>query len=100
MPNHPKMSSGSMIVQDVSGVQFSIMGPDEIRKRSVVEVTKNETYEKDVPVVKALFDLRMGTTEMGKICNTCGHGNKECPGNFGHIELAKTIYHYNFMQVN
>ena len=99
MPNHPKMSSGSMIVQDVSGVQFSIMGPDEIRKRSVVEVTKNETYEKDVPVVKGLFDLRMGTTEMGKICNTCGHGNKECPGHFGHIELAKPIYHYHFIDI-
>ena len=62
MTNHPKMSSGTMIVQGVNGVQFSIMGPDEIRRRSVVEVTKNETYEKDIPVVKGLFDLRMGTT--------------------------------------
>ena len=62
---HHKMSQGSMIVQEVHGVQFSIMGPEEIRKRSVVEVTKNETYEKDIPVVKGLFDLRMGTTEMG-----------------------------------
>ena len=93
------MTSTIMIVQDVDALQFSIMGPDEIRERSVVEVTKNETYEKDVPVVKGLFDLRMGTTEMGKTCLTCGQGNKYCPGHFGHIELAKPIYHYHFIDI-
>ena len=29
---------------NVVGVQFGIMGPEEIRKRSVVEVTKHDTY--------------------------------------------------------
>ena len=53
---------------NVVGVQFSIMSPDEIRKRSVVEVTRHETYDKDTPVIKGLFDIRMGTTEMGKVC--------------------------------
>ena len=28
--------------ENVIGLQFSIMGPDEIRKRSVVEITKHE----------------------------------------------------------
>jgi DNA-directed RNA polymerase II subunit RPB1 len=93
------MSSEQMIVQNVDALQFSIMGPDEIRSRSVVEITKNETYEKDVPVVKGLFDLRMGTTELGKTCTTCGQGNKHCPGHFGHIELAKPIYHYHFIDI-
>ena len=37
---------------NVIGVQFSIMGPEEIRKRSVVEINKHETYEKDNPVIK------------------------------------------------
>ena len=93
------MSSTHMIVQDVDSLQFSIMGPEEICSRSVVEVTKNETYEKDVPVVKGLFDLRMGTTELGKTCMTCGQGNKHCPGHFGHITLAKPIYHYHFIDI-
>ncbi len=57
---------------NVVGIQFSIMSPNEIRKRSVVEVTHHETYEKDVPVIKGLFDIRMGTTDMDKICGTCG----------------------------
>ena len=33
---------------DVVGVQFSIIGPEEIRNRSVVEVTKHDTYDKDI----------------------------------------------------
>ena len=57
--------------ENVIGLQFSIMGPDEIRKRSVVEITKHDTYDKDSPVIKGLFDIRMGTTDMGKLCGTC-----------------------------
>ena len=32
----------------------------------------------------------MGTTDMDKICGTCGQNNINCPGHFGHIELSKT----------
>tara|TARA_B100001094_G_scaffold332740_1_gene406149 strand:+ start:156 stop:4739 length:4584 start_codon:yes stop_codon:yes gene_type:complete len=84
---------------NVTGVQFSIMGPEEIRKRSVVEITKHETYDKDVPVIKGLFDPRMGTTEMGKTCGTCGQNNINCPGHFGHIELSRPVYHYQFINI-
>ena len=86
-------------IKEINGVQFSILGPDEIRKMSVVEVTRLETYEKDIPVVKGLFDIRMGTTDMGAMCNTCGLNNKGCPGHFGHIELARPVYHYHFIDV-
>ena len=84
-------------IKNVSALQFSIMGPDEIRKNSVVEVTKHETYDKDIPVIKGLFDLRMGTTDMGKVCNTCGLKNTECPGHFGHLELGRPVYYYHFI---
>ncbi len=82
---------------NVVGIQFSVMSPEEIRERSVVEVTTHETYDKDVPVVKGLFDIRMGTTDMGKVCGTCGQSDVNCPGHFGHIELARPVYHYQFM---
>ena len=84
---------------NVIGVQFSIMSPEEIRKRSVVEVTRHETYDKDTPIIKGLFDIRMGTTEMGKVCGTCGQNNMNCPGHFGHIELARPIYNYQFISL-
>ena len=82
---------------NVVGVQFSIMSPEEIRERSVVEVTTHETYDKDTPVIKGLFDIRMGTTDMGKVCGTCGQTDVNCPGHFGHINLARPVYHYQFM---
>ena len=81
----------------ITSVQFSIFSPEEIRSRSVVEITKYETYDKDVPVIKGLFDIRMGSTEMGRICQTCGQKNIDCPGHFGHLELAKPVYHYHLI---
>ena len=85
-------------IKDVCGIQFSIMGPDEIRNRSVVEVTKHDTFDKDVPVIKGLFDPRMGVTDIYHTCKTCGQKNITCPGHFGHIELARPVYHYHFIQ--
>jgi len=81
----------------ITGVQFSILSPEEIRRRSAVEITKYETYDKEVPVVKGLFDTRMGSTEMGKICGTCHQKNIDCPGHFGHLNLARPVYHYHFI---
>ena len=86
-------------IKNVNGIQFSIMSPEEIRNQSVVEITKHETYDKDIPVIKGLFDLRMGTTDMGKVCNTCGLKNTECPGHFGHLELSRPVYYYHFIDI-
>ena len=93
------MSNYSPDIKQISGIQFSISSPDEIRKSSVVEITKYETYEKDIPVIKGLFDRRMGVTESGEICGTCGQKNIHCPGHFGHIELARPVYNYHFIQL-
>ena len=85
------------LIKNITGLQFSIMGPDEIKKNSVVEITKFDTYDKDIPVVKGLFDIRMGTIDMNKICGTCSQDNIKCPGHFGHIELAYPVYHWQFI---
>ena len=69
-------------IKHVNGIQFSIMGPDEIRNRSVVEITKHDTFDKDVPVIKGLFDPRMGVTDICRTCKTCGQKNISCPGHF------------------
>ena len=84
-------------IKNITGIQFSIMGPEEIENRSVVEITKHDTYEKNVPVIKGLFDPRMGVTDMGKTCKTCGQKNINCPCNFVHINLSKPVYHYHFI---
>jgi len=44
-----------------------------------------------------LKDPRQGGVETGEDCFTCGNEPSECPGHFGHIELAAPIYHTLFI---
>jgi len=38
-------------------------------------------------------DPRLGTIDRQYNCETCEEGPKECPGHFGHIELASPVFH-------
>ena len=80
----------------IVGVQFGIANPEDIRKRSVVEVTTDKTYQSNQPVPNGVFDARFGVIENGKVCPTCKQTNQSCPGHFGHIELARPVYLYQF----
>ena len=80
----------------IVGVQFGIANPEDIRKRSVVEVTTDKTYQSNQPVPNGIFDARFGVIENGKECPTCKQTNQQCPGHFGHIELARPVYLYQF----
>ena len=84
-------------VSKIIGIQFSILSPEEIRKGSVAEITNRDTYINNKPVIGGLFDPRMGVLEPGLICPTDGHDYMKTPGYFGHIELARPVYHYGFL---
>jgi len=86
-------------IQEVKGIQFSILSPEEIIKRSVVKITKTDTYAGNEPVIGGLFDSRMGVLEHNKVCSTCEQKNVFCPGHFGHIELAKPVFHAMFFDI-
>jgi DNA-directed RNA polymerase II subunit RPB1 len=80
----------------IVGVQFGISNPDDIAKRSVVEVTTDKTYQGNQPVPNGVFDSRFGVIENGKVCPTCKQTNQSCMGHFGHIQLARPVYLYQF----
>ena len=80
----------------IIGVQFGIANPEDIRMRSVVEVTTDKTYQSNQPIPNGVFDDRFGVIENGKVCPTCKQTNQFCPGHFGHIELARPVYLYQF----
>jgi len=86
-------------IQEVKGIQFSVLSPEEIIKRSVVQITKTDTYTGNEPVIGGLFDARMGLLEHGKICATCEQTNIFCPGHPGHISLAKPLYNPMFFDI-
>ncbi len=80
-------------------IQFALLSPDEIRKMSQVKVITADTYDDDgYPIERGLMDLHMGVIEPGLKCATCGGKVDECPGHFGHIELAMPVVHIGFIK--
>lgn len=86
-------------VETVRGIQFSIMGPEEIKKRSVVEVTATELYQGLDPVAHGLFDQRMGVIDHSRLCRTCEQRNTMCPGHMGHIVLARPVFYVQYFDI-
>ena len=82
---------------EVVGIQFSILSPDEIRRGSAVEIVSRDTYINNKPVIGGLFDPRMGVSDPGYVCPTDGMDYINSPGYFGHIELARPVYYYQYL---
>ncbi|ODV89296.1 hypothetical protein CANCADRAFT_65867 [Tortispora caseinolytica NRRL Y-17796] len=57
--------------------------------------TMDETRQR--PRIGGLNDPRLGSIDRNFKCQTCGEGMAECPGHFGHIELAKPVFHIGFI---
>ncbi|PPR84006.1 hypothetical protein GOBAR_AA36703 [Gossypium barbadense] len=85
-------------VAKVRMVQFGILSPDEIRQMSVVHIEHSETTERGKPKVGGLSDTRLGTIDRKMKCETCTANMAECPGHFGHLELAKPMFHIGFIK--
>ena len=56
-----------------------------------------ETMEGGRPKLNGLMDPRQGTIDRFSRCQTCAGNMTECPGHFGHIELAKPVFHVGFL---
>jgi DNA-directed RNA polymerase beta' subunit len=84
------------VVSTIQGVQFCILSADEIRSRSACEVTLNQTFMGNEPVTGGLFDTRMGVVDNNRLCATCHQRNNFCPGHFGHVTMARPVFHIQF----
>ena len=45
------------------------------------------------PRERGLNDPHLGSIDRAFKCATCDEGMSECPGHFGHIELATPVFH-------
>ena len=84
-------------LEPIVGIQFGIFSPEEIERRSVVEITSHATYDGNEPKIGGLFDPRMGILDNGKSCRSCGQTNHHCPGHFGHYRLARPVFYIQFL---
>ena len=92
----------SIIRTRPSSIQFSIYTDDEVRQRSVCEISSSLAYDAlGTPLPRGLYDPLLGPTASSggsgnsneELCITCGNVRNLCPGHFGHIELCVPIYH-------
>lgn len=83
-------------IDKIKGIRFGVLSPDDIRRLSVAEIYKTDTYVSTEPVVNGLFDPRMGVLDHNKVCQTCEQKNTFCPGHFGHIQLARPVFYIQF----
>ena len=58
------------------------------------------SYDNFEPKKGGLVDLRLGTCDIYLNCSTCGLNSNECPGHFGHTDLAEPVYHFGFLNHN
>ena len=86
-------------IDTIKAIQFTIMSPEEIEKKSVCEIVSTDTYSGNDPIIGGLFDSRMGVIENDKICKTCNQKNTFCPGHFGHINLSKPVFYIQFFDI-
>ena len=64
----------------------------------MLEVENCRSMHDGKPVRGGLSDPRLGPIDRRNRCETCANNLSECPGHFGHIELAKPVFHVGFMK--
>jgi DNA-directed RNA polymerase subunit A' len=83
----------------IGSIKFSSLSPDEVRKMSATKVITADTYDDDgFPIDMGLMDPHLGVIEPGLRCKTCGNKVDECPGHFGHIDLAMPVIHVGLVK--
>lgn len=86
-------------LRTIKEIQFGLLSPEQIKGMSVCHIEYPETMDeaKLRPREKGLNDPHLGSIDRSFKCATCDEGMSVCPGHFGHIELAKPVYHVGFL---
>ncbi len=88
------------VKKKISGMNFHLLSPEQIKKLSVAKIVTPELYDVDgYPVDGGLMDLRLGAIDPGVRCRTCGGRLKECLGHPGIIELARPVVHIKYLPI-
>ncbi|KAJ2725253.1 DNA-directed RNA polymerase II core subunit rpo21 [Coemansia sp. Benny D115] len=93
-----KLAHSTAPMRRVQYVQFGIFSPEELKDMSVAKIEHPVLRDEEgKPKLGGLLDPRMGTIDRNVKCHTCSESMGECPGHFGHIDLAKPVFHIGFI---
>jgi len=89
-------------VKKIEKIEFTVFRNKDVKQYSAVSgdpfgIDLAESYENYEPKKGGLVDLRMGTCDIYLPCATCGQNSINCPGHFGHTELASPVFHFGFL---
>lgn len=81
----------------------------DIEKNSSVNIYQRLLYNTNVPNAQdptpdmvatrgGPLDPRLGTSEKGQTCETCGSNMTDCPGHFGNLKLALPVFHIGYFK--
>ena len=80
-------------INEVTGIQFSVLSPEEIIRRSVGKITRNDVSSENAEnMSNSLSSTKMGASQQSGVCATCGLKSSLCNNHHAHIELAKPCF--------
>lgn len=71
---------------EISHIDFGVYSTEEVQRISVCKLTSSKLVGEE-----SVYDPRMGATDIGKLCPTCGLDATKCVGHFGRIDLCESI---------
>lgn len=80
-------------------IEFGLLSSEYIKKMSVAKIVTPDTHDTDgYPIKGGLMDPRLGVIDPGLRCRTCRNKMSDCPGHFGHIDLARPVVHVGYIK--
>jgi DNA-directed RNA polymerase II subunit RPB1 len=90
-------------ISHIEKISFAVFGNQEVKRYSVIEeqlgINIPEAYDNGEPKQGGLIDKRLGVTDYNMYCDTCGLMTNDCPGHFGHTELAEEVFHFGYLDI-
>jgi DNA-directed RNA polymerase II subunit RPB1 len=90
-------------IAQIEKIEFCVFSNQEIKRYSVINdqlgINIAEAYDNGEPKQGGLIDKRLGVTDQHLICDTCGCMANDCPGHFGHTELAEEVFHFGYLDI-
>ena len=87
-------------INEVTGIQFSVLSPEEIIRRSVGKITRNDVSSENAEnMSNSLSSTKMGASQQSGVCATCGLKSSLCNNHHAHIELAKPCFNCCYQNI-
>ncbi|EGG22501.1 RNA polymerase III [Cavenderia fasciculata] len=84
----------------IGHIQFGILSPEDMIRLSHVHIINRELFsqEKRAPMPYGCLDNKLGTSDKGVNCQTCGLSIVDCVGHFGYIDLQLPVFHIGYFK--